>query len=234
VNLGGKAMLGTIINAIAIIVGSLIGIFMRKGISNRYKKIIMQGIPLCIIIIGISNALKSNDLMVMILSVVIGSIIGETLNIELRLEHLGEYLKSKFKNSNGNFTEGFITSSLIYCVGAMAIMGAIESGLTGRYDTLMAKSILDGISSVIFASTFGIGVMFSAGSVLVYQGAITLFASSLSKLISEVMVTELSAVGGVLIIGLAFNVLGVTEEKIKVGNMLPAIFLPVIYYAIIG
>lgn len=227
-------MFGTIINALAIIVGSLLGVFMRKGISERYKLIIMQGIPLCIIIIGISNALKSNDLMVLILSVVIGSIIGETLNIELRLERLGEFLRSKFKNSNGNFTEGFITASLIFCVGAMAIMGSIESGLTGKHDTLMAKSILDGISAIIFASTFGIGVMFSAGAVLIYQGAITLFASSLSKVISDVMVTELSAVGGILIIGLAFNVLGVTREKIKVGNMLPAIFLPVIYYAFIG
>lgn len=227
---GSDFVLGTIVNSLAIIIGSIIGIIFRKGISEKYKSIIMQGLPLCILIIGVSSALKTKNIMILILSIVFGSIIGEWLNIEKKLENMGILLSSKFNSNNGKFTEGFITASLLFCVGAMAIMGALESGLTGKHDTLFAKSILDGITAIIFSSTMGIGVMFSAIAVFIYQGAITMSASVLSQFISEAMVNEMSAIGGVLIIGLAFNVLGFKKDNIRVGNMLPAIFLPIIYF----
>lgn len=165
----------------------------------------------------------------MIISIAVGALIGEIIDIDKWLEKLGAFLESKFnkEGKSGSIAQGFITSSLLFCVGAMAIVGSLESGLKGDNTTLFTKSILDGISSIIFTSTLGIGVIFSIGTVLIYQGGIAICAGMLSNVLSSVVITNMSAVGGLLILGLGLNMLGVT--KIKIANMLPAIFIPIIF-----
>ena len=223
-------MLGTIVNSIIIIVGCLVGLIVKGRLTEKISTTIMNGLALCTLYIGISGALNGGDTLIMIISVAIGALIGEIIDIDKWLNKLGYYLESKFKNkkeSNISIAEGFITSSLLFCVGAMAIVGSLESGLRGNHDTLFTKSILDGISSIIFTSSLGIGVIFSAVTVFVYQGSITLGAGLLSGVLSTSVITNMSAVGGLLIIGLGLNMLGVT--KIKIANLLPAIFLPIIF-----
>ena len=223
-------MLGTIVNSITVIVGCLVGLIVKGRLTEKISTTIMNGLALCTLYIGISGALNGGDTLIMIISVAIGALIGEIIDIDKWLNKLGYYLESKFKNkkeSNISIDEGFITSSLLFCVGAMAIVGSLESGLRGNHDTLFTKSILDGISSIIFTSSLGIGVIFSAVTVFVYQGSITLGAGLLSGVLSTSVITNMSAVGGLLIIGLGLNMLGVT--KIKIANLLPAIFLPIIF-----
>lgn len=221
-------LLGTIVNAAAIIGGALIGQLFRGGIPESYNRTIMNAIALAVILIGLMNALKTNDVLLLIFSLAIGSLLGELMRIEHGLEQLGNWLESKFSAGESNFSKGFVSASLLFCVGAMAIVGSMESGLAGNHQTLFAKSVLDGITSIVFASTLGIGVVFSAASVFVYQGFITLAASVLQQFLVEAVITEMSAVGGLLIVAIGMNMLEL--PKIKVGNMLPAIFLPLIYY----
>ena len=225
-------MLGTIVNVVAIIIGTFLGMFLKKGIKDKYKNTIMDGIGLSVGIIGISGAIETNNIILVIISIVIGSIIGEIIDIDLRLDNLGHEMEEKFGKGDSNFSKGFVTASLIYLIGAMAVVGSLESGLTGNHETLFAKSILDGVLSVILGSTLGIGVAFSVIPVIIYQGAITLLASSVKGLLTPIAVTEMSAVGGILILAIGINQLGI--KKIKVANMLPAIFIPVIYYGIIS
>lgn len=231
-------MLGTIVNSVAIIGGSLIGIFVKGGLSEKVSKTIMDGLALCVLFIGVSNVigvfdkLDSNGSLVIILSVVIGAGLGEKIDIDNRIEGLGQKIEAKLKGKGGRVSEGFVTSSLLFCIGAMAIIGSLESGLLGNYKTLFAKSILDGITSIIFASSLGIGVMISGVSVFLYQGLITIGASYLKPLLVDVVITNMTAVGGLLIIALAFNMLG--AAKIKVANLLPAIFLPIIYQVVLS
>ncbi len=224
-------MLGTIVNSLAIIVGGFMGIMIKKGLKDNYKEIVMQGIGLSVIVIGLMGAFKAQNILLVIISIVIGSLIGEMIGIEKGLNMLGRSLQSRVGGNNSSFSEGFVTTSLIYCVGAMAIVGALESGLTGNHETLFAKSILDGITSVIFASTFGIGVVFSGVSVFIYQGIITIAASSLKELLTDSVITEMSAVGGILIMGIGLNIMDI--KKIKIGNMLPSIFIPLVYYGLV-
>ena len=166
---------------------------------------------------------------------VIGTIIGEALKIEHRLDSLGDWLKAKVaKNGGGRFTEGFVTASLLFCVGSMAIMGSFDAGLRGDYNTIFAKSALDTVMAVTFAATMGVGVLFSGASVLIYQGALTLLAGLVEPYLSAPVVVEMSAVGGIMLIGTGMNIIGLTKERIKVGNMLPAIVLPVIWFAVSG
>lgn len=188
----------------------------------------MDGVGLSVIIIGISAAIKTENTIMAIISIVLGSIIGEISGIEKKLNRLGDSLEARFSNGDSNFSKGFVTASLVYCVGAMAIVGALESGLLGDHNTLFAKSILDGITSIIFASTLGIGVAFSAIVVFIYQGLITLLATYLKDLLTHDVILEMSAVGGILIMAIGINILEL--KKIKVGNMLPAIFIPFLYY----
>lgn len=223
-------MLGTIVNFLAIIIGGSIGVFVKNGLKEKYKITIMQGIALSVLIIGITGAIKTENMLLMIGSIVVGSILGELFNIEEKLDKLGIWLGDKFGSSSSSFSKGFVMSSLIFCVGAMSIVGALESGLTGNHQTLFAKSILDGISSIIFASTLGVGVIFSSITVLIYQGIITIAASSIKNLLTPEVINEMSAVGGLLIMGIGINMLEI--KKIKIGNMLPAIFIPLIYYVI--
>ncbi|MDY4078567.1 MAG: DUF554 domain-containing protein [Clostridium sp.] len=222
-------MLGTIVNCITIAVGCFLGLIAKGKIPERIGDTIMKGLALCTMYIGISGALEGTDTLQMIISIAIGALIGEIIDIDKWLEKLGAFLESKFnkKGKSGSIAQGFITSSLLFCVGAMAIVGSLESGLKGDNTTLFTKSILDGISSIIFTSTLGIGVIFSIGTVLIYQGGIAICAGMLSNVLSSVVITNMSAVGGLLILGLGLNMLGVT--KIKIANMLPAIFIPIIF-----
>jgi len=231
--------LGTIVNVIAIIIGGTVGIFLKKGIPERFKNTIMQSVGLAVIIIGISGTLQGiftvteegkldrSYITEMILYLVIGSLIGEALKIEDGLDRMGMWFQNRFAGKESNFAKGFVTASLVYVVGAMAIIGSLEDGLYGKTDILFAKAMLDGISSIVFSATLGIGVMFSSLSVLVYQGGITALAGVLKPLLSDVVVSQMSLVGSILILAIGFNLLEM--KKFKVGNMLPAIFIPLIY-----
>lgn len=225
-------LFGTIVNGIAIVIGSLLGIILKKGIKDEYKSTIMDGIALSVIVIGITGGIESENIILVISSIVMGSIIGEAMGIEKKLDQIGYKLQTKFGRGDSNFSKGFVTASLIFCVGAMAIIGSLESGIQGNHDTLIVKSIIDGISSIIFASTLGIGVLFSAIPVVIYQGTITLLATSIKGMLTPEVVNEMSAVGGILIMAIGINVMGL--KKIKVGNMLPAIFIPIIYFALVN
>jgi len=227
----GKLMWGTIVNTAAVIGGGILGSFLKGGISERFREIIMQGIGLAVCLIGIQNALKTTDIFIVIISLIIGGTLGEWWKIEDKLDRMGQWAQKKFsKNGDNSFSQGFVTASLVYCVGAMAIVGALESGLKGEYGTLYAKSILDGISAIIFSSTLGIGVAFSAISVFLYQGAITVAASFLQSYLSDPVITEMTAVGGLLILAIGLSLLGI--KKFKVGNLLPSIFVPIAYFPI--
>ena len=223
-------MLGTIVNSLAIAGGSLAGLFFKKGIPEKYNRTIMQAMGLCVLIIGVKGALGCDDLLVIIISCAVGSLIGERIGIENLLERTGNFLQKKIAGTGTGFSAGFVTASLMYCVGSMAIVGSLESGLTGNHATLFAKATIDGIVSVILGSSLGIGVLFSSVSVLLYQGSITLLAGLLKPLLIPAVVSQMSATGGVLIVGLGLNMF--REKKIRVGNMLPAVFIPLIYYFI--
>lgn len=220
-------MIGTIVNVIAIVIGGLIGLFLKSGINEKVSKTVMDGLGLCIMLIGIGGALKSNNILLIIISIVVGGIIGEIIDIDLSLKKFGDKLEKKLSKTGGKFSEGFVTTTLLYCVGSMAIVGSIEAGLTGNYQTLYAKSMLDGISAIIFSSTLGIGVLFSSISVFIYQGSITLLSGLLKGILTEVIIGEITAVGSLLILALGLNMLNIT--KIKVANLLPSVFIPLIY-----
>ncbi len=221
-------MFGTIVNTAAIIAGSLVGLMFRGGIPEKYNKTVVHAISLAVIIIGIKGAMKSDKLLIVIFSLALGSIIGELLRIEDFLESLGKKLEQRFAKDDTGFYKGFITSTLLFCVGSMAVVGALESGLAGDHHTLLAKSALDGIMSVILASSFGIGVMFSALSVFIYQGTITMAASLIRPFLIPEVINQMSSVGGILIMAIGINLL--SDTKIRIGSMLPAIFLPLIWY----
>jgi uncharacterized membrane protein YqgA involved in biofilm formation len=219
-------LLGTVANAGAIIIGGIAGSFFRKGISERFSNIIMSVLGLFTLVLGMTFAIDSQNALVVIFSLVIGSVIGEWIDIEKRMNDLGDYVQDKLNSREGSFSKGFVTASLLYCVGTMSIMGPLQSGLMNDHKILLMKSILDGTISVVFASTLGIGVALSSLPVLVYQGSIALLASSVAPYLSEAVITEMTAVGGVLLVGMGINLLEI--KKLKVGNMLPAIFLPII------
>lgn len=225
-------MLGTIVNFIAIVSGALLGTLLRNGIKDQYKETIMDGIGLSVLIIGIMGGIKTENIILVIGSIVLGSLIGEAIGIEGRLDRLGLRIEKKFGAGDSNFSKAFVTSSLVYCIGAMAIVGSLESGLTGNHETLFAKSILDGISAIIFASSMGLGVAFSALPVFIYQGSISLLANILKDTLTRTTINEMSAVGGILILAIGINLLGI--KKIKIGNMLPAIFIPLIYFVVVN
>ncbi|MFP4347841.1 MAG: DUF554 domain-containing protein [Thermodesulfobacteriota bacterium] len=223
-------MFGTFVNTLAIIAGSLAGLLVKGGIPKAYMDTVMQAIGLAVILIGLKGALGAEDLLLVIFSLAIGGVAGEFLRIEERLEHLGLWLERKLSRVGGDIAKGFVTASLLFCVGSMAIVGSLESGLTGNHQTLFAKSVLDGVSSIVFASTFGFGVMLSAGAVFLYQGLITVTASFIKPFLIPPVIAQMSAVGGLLIMAIGFNIL--EFKRIKVGNMLPAILIPLIYYMV--
>lgn len=181
--------------------------------------------------IGISGMVGTKDMLCVIVCMVAGTVIGELIDIERRLERAGDLLRAKVAKGDGDsrFTESFVNASLLFCVGAMAITGSIEAGLNHNYEIIVSKGVIDGVTSISFAATMGIGVAFSVIPLFVYQGAITLLAAWVGPYLPAAVVTEMSAVGGTLIVAIAINLLGLSKTKIKVGNMLPAMFLPIGY-----
>lgn len=220
-------MIGTLVNAAAVILGGAIGLLLRKGLPDQLRKTLMTGMGLCVILIGLKGALTTGNEMLVILSVVSGTVIGVLLKIEKHLDSFGEKLQKRFSaGADDSFGKGFVTATLMYCVGAMAIVGSMDSGLRGDHSTLFAKSVLDGVSSIILASTLGSGVLLSALSILIYQGAIALLAQLISPILTQRMITEMSAVGGLLVVGIGFNM--IRKDHIPVGDMLPAMFMPLL------
>ena len=219
-------MKGTIANTAAVVLGTSLGLLLQKGIPERFKTTIMQGLSLAIFLIGVQMALKTGNILIVIGSLVIGGLIGEALKLDRMLEKLGQWFEKRLSTSTGSISKGFVTSSLVYCVGSMAVVGAIQDGLTGNAEVLYAKSMLDGIASVVFSSTLGFGVMLSAISVFIYQGTITLLASYAGTLMTPAAIAEMTATGGLLIVAIAANMLEVAA--IKVVNLLPAVFVSIL------
>ncbi|MCL2079642.1 MAG: DUF554 domain-containing protein [Oscillospiraceae bacterium] len=237
--------IGTIVNAATILIGGLAGLILKKYLPKRIAETVMQGVGLAVIIIGISGALSSvfkivdggissDHILLMIISLVIGGLIGELIGIEKRLDSFAVFCESKLKKpgSESTFTQGFVTATLVFCVGSMAIVGSLEDGINKNSDILFAKSTLDAVTAMIFASTLGIGVLFSAIPVGVYQGTITILAISVAPYLSDTLITQMSLIGSVLIMAIGLNMLHIS--KIKTGNLLPAIFIPVLYQVILG
>lgn len=241
---GEKTMfgLGTLINTGAVIAGGLIGVTLKKGIPEKHSQILMQGCGVATIFIGaagvlekmlvISNGtLQTQGTLLLIFSMVLGSLAGSLLDIEARLETFGEFLKRKLHTEgDAHFVEGFVTCTLVICIGAMAIVGAIEDGLTGDYSTLTAKAILDFVIVVVFASTLGKGVIFSALPLFVYQGLITCAAAAFGDFMSEALIADISYVGSALIFCVGVNI--AFGKKFPVGNMLPSLLVPALYACI--
>ena len=229
-------MLGNYINTGAIIIGCLLGLLVKNGLREKYKEIVMEAIGLSVLFIGASSAINGlldpDTLPILfIISLLVGGLIGEWIDIEKRLENIGAFLQSKFGSKDQNISQGFVDASLIFCVGAMAIIGSLNSGLRGDHSTLIAKSILDGITSLILTTTLGFGVIFSAVSVFLYQGLIVLFAHSIEAYLSNDIIREMTIVGGIIIFGIGLNMLKI--RKIRTGNLLPSLIVPAIYYLVI-
>lgn len=228
-------MIAAVVNAAVVVLGGLLGLLLAGRLKEEHTNTIVNALGICVMVIGITSAIVTANILVVILCLVVGTIAGELLQIEHRLDTVGDWLKAKVaKKGAGRFTEGFVTASLLFCVGSMAIMGSFDAGLRGDYSTIFAKSALDGVMAVTFAATMGVGVLFSGGAILVYQGALTLLAGLVEPFLSAAVVTEMSAVGGVMLIGTGMNILGLTHQRIKVGNMLPALILPAVWFAVAG
>lgn len=219
-------MKGTIVNAAGVLIGSGIGLLFRQGIPSRYQATVMNGLALAVTLIGLQMAVKTQNILIVIISLVIGGIIGEALDLDAALNRIGEWLTKKLGDKHSNAGRGFITASLVYCIGAMAVVGSIQDGLTGDASTLYAKSMLDTISAVVFASSMGIGVALSSISVFLYQGTITMLAGFLAPVLNAAVIAEMTAVGGLLIVGVGLMMLEI--KTMKLANLLPAIPLAAI------
>ena len=236
-------MLGPAVNAITIVVCSLAGVFLVRGIPERFEELIKKAIGLSIVYVGVRGAMDNNNVLLLILSMVSGAVIGELINIDRLMNRLGAWAEAKIgikdagsqsaisinagTKNDRSFSKGFVAASILYCSGSMAIVGSMNSGLSGNHELLYAKSILDGAISVVFGASMGIGVAFSALPVFVYQGAIALAAMGVRDLLSQEIITEMSAVGSLVVAAIGFNFLGIKE--IRVANLIPAIFIPLIY-----
>ncbi|MDG5789414.1 DUF554 domain-containing protein [Evansella sp. AB-P1] len=228
-------LFGTIVNGVAIIIGSLLGIKL-KNFSDNLKETVMKAIGLAVIVLGISMAFEGEQFLVVIFSLALGGVIGERWNLEGKLNEVGNWVEKKMKSkADGKLAEGFVAATLLFVVGAMSIIGALDSGFRNDHSVLLTKSVLDGFASIVFAATMGLGVMFSAIPVVLYQGTIALLATYIVILVPEnflnLFINEITAVGGVMIIGIGLNLLGI--PKIRVANLLPAIIVTVILLIIL-
>lgn len=219
-------LFGTIINVATIIAGSLLGYFFHSKLPQRIVKIIFQAIGLFTIYIGMNMTMKTQHLLILIFSMVLGSALGEWIDLDRHLNKFSEWTKRKLKSDNETFSEGMITAFLLFCIGSMTILGAFEEGTQGNSDLLIAKSVMDGFSSLALASALGIGVLFSIFPLLLFQGGLTLLAYFLGNLMPDTVVNEMSATGGLLLIGLGISIMEI--KKIKVINMLPALVFAII------
>ena len=220
-------MLGTIVNAIAILLGGAFGLFLNTKLPKRFITIFFQVIGLFTFFLGISMALNTTHVLYMIMALIGGALIGEMLQLEKGAAKISNWLKSRLNLGNEKFTEGLLTAFLLYCIGSLTILGAIEEGLGNTPNLLYVKSLMDGVSSIALASGLGIGVLFSVVPLFLFQGGITLIASLFGDFFPEVMITEMSAVGGILLIGMALNILNI--KKINVMNMLPSLVVIIIF-----
>ncbi len=216
-------MIGTLVNFGAVIIGGSIGLIIHRNLPKRYVQLVFQIIGLFTLVLGFKMALESQQLLIMIFSLIFGGILGEVLKIEEWLNTLGDRIKRITKSKNDTFTEGLITAFILFCVGSLTFLGAIEEGMTGNPELLLIKSLMDGISAIALAVAFGIGVLFSAIPLIIFQGALTLFASLAGEFINPVYITEITATGGVILIGLGLNLLEI--KKIKIVNLLPAMLI---------
>ena len=220
-------MLGVAVNFCAVVLGGVVGTFLRGGIPEKYRALIQQGLALCVMVIGVMGAIKTSNALLMIIAVVLGAIAGTLIGVESGVEKLGSWAQARFQK--GGFADGFVNATLLFSIGSMAVVGSLNAGF-GDSDTLIAKAAIDGVSAVIIASTFGIGAAFAAIPMTIYQGAIALLAGVVRPYMTDVMIGEMGAIGSLLIIALSLNMLGIA--KIKVANLLPAMFVPCFYYPI--
>ena len=228
-------MIAVFVNMATVLAGSFLGILFRNRLKESFQNALMKALALCTVVIGISSAVETQALLCVILSMVLGTVLGELLRIDDGIEHAGDAIKARFFSRNaGNsrFTEGFLSACILFCIGSMTIVGSLEAGINHNYSIIYAKSALDFVSSMAFAAAMGVGVTCSVLFILLFQGGLTLLAGLIGPALSTQVVTEMTAVGGTILIGMAVNMLGLGKERIKVANMLPAIFLPVAYFPV--
>ena len=224
--------MGNLVNVAAILVGGFVGTFFNRSLPQRYQTIIFQGMGLFIVALGVSMSIKMEHVLITVFSLLLGGLSGELLQLDKQINTLGEWIKRNLKFKSEKFTEGFVSTSLLFSIGAMSVLGAIEEGTGGFPNILLTKSVMDGFSSIAFASAFGVGVMFSAVTVGVYQGTITLIVFLFAKNIDIAIINELTAVGGILLVGIGINMLEIKE--IKVVNLLPALIFAIVLMIIFG
>lgn len=222
---------GTLINVITVLIGSGLGLLLRNRLSERYKAIILQGVGILTIVIGMQMALKTENILILLISILLGGLFGQYLRLEDNIDEFADKVKNRFaKKNDAYFSEGFITASIIFCVGPMTILGSINDGLRGDINLLAIKSVLDGFTAFALTTSFGVGVIFSIFTIILYQGGLTVFAVLIDQFFSEMMINEMTAVGGALIIGIGFIILDI--KKIKVATFLPAlVFAPILVIA---
>ena len=221
---GEQNMIGVLVNTATVIIGSLIGLLLKKGIPEKFTDAVMIGIGLCTVYIGVSGALQGENTLILIISIVIGSIIGTGIDLDQKISNLGQWVGDRFRKTEGNshsVAEGFVTGCLFFCIGAMTVVGSLNAGLTGDNEMLFTKSLLDFIASAMLSVSLGIGVLFSAAFVFAFQGSIVLLAGFLQPILTDAAIAEITCAGSLMILALGLNIIGIT--KIKVANYLPAI-----------
>lgn len=228
-------MIGTIVNSAAIVLGGLIGSLFGEKIGERYTEPLLTAMAFVVAIIGIQGAIGTSSILIVVICMVIGLVVGIALRLDDRINGLGDKIKDRLagtKICKGQFSDAIVTSSLIFCVGSMAILGAIQAGLNKDYSTLFAKAVIDGVSAIAFSAALGPGVILSAIPVFIIQGAITLLAGVAEPYLTSEIITEMSAVGGPVFLAMSVNMLELRQERIKIGDMIPAILMPIVYFPI--
>ncbi len=216
-------MPGTLVNAGAIVLGALLGLLLKRGLPTEVRNLVMQVNGLVVMMIGLKMALESPNDVVLVVGLSIGALIGTVLRLDDRLNHLGMTIKARLRVQDSNFVDGFVSASLIFCIGAMAIVGSFEAGVNHNYDVLFVKATIDGIMSIVLASTLGIGVIFSGAAILLYQGGLTLLAGVLEPVLTDQVIAYMSSSGGLLIVAIGLSVAGIKE--FKTANLLPGMFI---------
>ena len=228
-------MIGTIVNSAAIVLGGLIGSLFGEKIGERYTKPLLTAMAFVVAIIGIQGAIGTSSILIVVICMVIGLVVGIALRLDDRINGLGDKIKDRLagtKICKGQFSDAIVTSSLIFCVGSMAILGSIQAGLNKDYSTLFAKAVIDGVSAIAFSAALGPGVILSAIPVFIIQGAITLLAGVAEPYLTSEIITEMSAVGGPVFLAMSVNMLELRQERIKIGDMIPAILMPIVYFPV--
>lgn len=233
----GTPLIGTILNIVTVLVGGGLGVLLGQRLPERMRETVMHGLGLVTLVVGIHLTLETQNVLIVLVSVLAGAVLGEWWRIDVGLERVSEWLRARMAqrasaHAMAHFTEGFVTASLVFCVGPMTILGSIQDGLTGDYSLLAIKSVLDGFAALAFASSLGIGVLFSALTILVYQGGLTLAAGLVQNLFTEAMIAEMTATGGVMI--LAIGLLLLDLRRIRVANLLPALAIAPLVVTLLG